>query len=343
MSSAPTASLLVLLTLATVLAVSAAAKLRDPLAFEDAFVALRVPSFVPRRATSRVVPWVEAALAALLLVAPSLLLVVVTAAVVILMAAYTGLVARALTFEEPVDCACFGSLGSHTVSRLTLARNVLLLGLADTAVWVGLSDGSAADAAADLRGDDWWTLVAALVAVVVAVTIVGGRSTVAAAHTGEPELDYERRPIPYGVLAMPDGTTTTLAELAATQARLLVVLNPHCGPCVRTAEKLDAWADRLGPAVGVVAVHPEVGLDLPHREVLTAVEPAHNVRRVFSVGAPGAVLLGADGLMAGGPVAGAGDVERFVQEVIVELAPSDDSLVAGSAGEPSGNVVGDGR
>jgi thiol-disulfide isomerase/thioredoxin len=326
MSSAPTASLLVLLTLTVVLAVSAATKLRDPLAFEDAFVALRVPSFVPRRATTRVVPWVEVALAVLLLVAPSLLLVVVAAAVAILMAAYTALVTRALTFDEAVDCACFGSLGSHQVGRLTLVRNLLLLGLAGTAMWIGLSDRSAAGAAADLRSGDWWTLVAALVAVVVSVTIVGGRSTVAAAHTSEPELDYERRPIPYGVLAMPDGTTTTLAELAATQARLLVVLNPHCGPCVRTAEKLDTWADRLGPAVGVVAVHPEVGLDLPHREVLTAVEPAHNVRRVFSVGAPGAVLLGADGLMAGGPVAGAGSVERFVDEILDELQGAGDAI-----------------
>ncbi|MDT0183425.1 MauE/DoxX family redox-associated membrane protein [Microbacterium sp. ARD31] len=319
MSSAPTASLLVLLTLAVVLVVSAAAKLREPLAFEDAFVALRVPSSVPRRATSRVVPWVEVVLGALLLVAPSPLLVGVGVVVAGLMAVYTALVARALTFDEPVDCACFGSLGSHQVGRLTLVRNLLLLGLATTAVGIGLSDGSAPGAAADFESADWWALVAALAAVVVTVTIVGGQSARAATSSVEPELDYERRPIPYGVLAMPDGTTTTLAELAATQARLLVVLNPHCGPCVRTAEKLDAWADRLGPAVGVVAVHPEAGLVMPHREVLTAVEPAHNVRRVFSVGTPGAVLLGADGLLAGGPVAGAGSVERFVDEILDEL------------------------
>lgn len=326
MSSAPTASLLVLLTLAVVLVVSAAAKLREPLAFEDAFVALRVPSSVPRRATSRVVPWVEVVLGALLLVAPSPLLVGVGVVVAGLMAVYTALVARALTFDEPVDCACFGSLGSHQVGRRTLVRNLLLLGLATTAVGIGLSDGSAPGAAADLGSADWWTLVAALVAVAVTVTIVGGQSARAATSSDEPALDYERRPIPYGVLTMPDGTTTTLAELAATQARLLVVLNPHCGPCVRTAEKLDAWADRLGPAVGVVAVHPEGGLDLPHREVLTAVEPAHNVRRVFSVGTPGAVLLGADGLLAGGPVAGAGNVERFVDEILDELQGAGDAI-----------------
>ncbi len=325
MPSAPTASLLVLLTLAVVLAVSAGAKLRAPVAFEDAFVSLRVPSWVPRRLTSRALPWVEAALGALLVVAPSALLVGAAGLVAALLATYTALIARALTFAEPVDCACFGALGSQAVGRVTLVRNLLLLVLAGVAVWVGLSGGSVHEAVADLRGPDWWALAAALAAVATTVTIVGGRPAPTITSTGEPELDYERRPIPYGVLTMPDGTTTTLAELASTQARLLVVLNPHCGPCVRTAEKLDAWADRLAPGVGVVAVHPVPGLDLPHRTVPAAVEPEHNVRRIFSVGAPGAVLLGADGLMAGGPVAGAGDVERFVEEILGELESADAS------------------
>jgi len=318
MSGAPTASLIVLLTLAAVLATSAVAKLRDPLAFEDAFVSLRVPPLVPRRAASRVVPWVEAALAALLLLSPGPLLAVVASLVVALMGVYTWLVARALTFDTPVDCACFGTLGSDVVGRVTLLRNVLLLGSALVAVGVGASGGSAPEAVSHLAARDWWTVVAAFAAVVVALTIVGRPGSDSTA-VGEPALDYDRRPIPYGVLTMPDDTPVTLAELASTQARLLVVLNPHCGPCVRTAERLDDWAARLEPAVGVVAVHPEAALDLPHTTVLATVEPDHNVRRIFSVGAPGAVLLGADGLMAGGPVAGEGSVGRFVEEILGEL------------------------
>lgn len=318
MSSAPTASLLVLLTLSVVLAVSAAAKVRDPLAFEDAFVSLRVPSVVPRRVASRCVPWVEGGLAALLLLSPSGLLVAVAGVAAATMAIYTWLIARALTFDTPVDCACFGALGSHAVNRVTLARNLLLLALSGVAGWIGLSGASAPQAAADLGAGGWWTLAAAVAAVVVAVTVVA-RPASDAGPAGEPELDYERQPIPYGVLTLPDATSMTLAELASTQARLLVVLNPHCGPCVRTAEKLDAWAEQLEPAVGIVAVHPSPDLDLPHTQVLTTVEPDGNVRRVFSVGTPAAMLLGADGLMAGGPVAGARDVERFVEEILEEL------------------------
>ncbi|MDR7252142.1 hypothetical protein J2X46_001118 [Nocardioides sp. BE266] len=318
MSSAPTASLLVLLTLAVVLAVSAVAKMRDPLAVEDALVSLRVPSFVPRGLVGRGLPWAEGALALLLLASPSAALVVVAALVTLLMAVYTWLIARALTFEDPVECACFGTLASHVVDRVTLARNVLLLGLSGVAVAIGVAGGSVWAAATDLGGVDWWTLLAALAAVTVAAMIVR-HSDGGAAPAGEPELDYERTPIPYGVLTMPDGTSSTLVELAATQARLLVVLKEHCGACVRTAEKLDSWAEQLAPAVGLIAVHGEPGLDLPHSAELTMIEPQHNVRRIFSVGAPGAVLLGADGLMAGGPVAGAGDVERFVAEILEEL------------------------
>ena len=43
------------------------------------------------------------------------------------------------------------------------------------------------------------------------------------------------------------GRTVSLSELSASKARLLVVLNPGCGPCVRTAEELDDWAARLAP------------------------------------------------------------------------------------------------
>ncbi|CUR57543.1 hypothetical protein NOCA1130084 [metagenome] len=88
---------------------------------------------------------------------------------------------------------------------------------------------------------------------------------------------------------------------------------------MRTAEKLEAWAADLEPTVGVVAVHPQSGLDLPQQKVLATIEPDHNVRRIFSVGAPGAVLLGADGYLAGGPVAGEDEVAEFVEDVFAAI------------------------
>jgi hypothetical protein len=155
------------------------------------------------------------------------------------------------------------------------------------------------------------------------VLVAGGSSTGSTSPDEEELLDYERRPIPYGALTPHHGRTSTLAELSATQARLLVVLNPSCGPCVRTAERLDDWATRLAPAVGVVAVYPDEASALAateHARDLAAWEPELNVRRVFSVVAPGAVLVGADGFLAGGPVDGEDDVAGFVEDVLAELA-----------------------
>src|SRR5699024_399890 len=52
--------------------------------------------------------------------------VVVTVLTAVLMFSYLGIIARALTWEETVECSCFGTLAAPTVSRTTLARNILL-------------------------------------------------------------------------------------------------------------------------------------------------------------------------------------------------------------------------
>jgi uncharacterized membrane protein YphA (DoxX/SURF4 family)/thiol-disulfide isomerase/thioredoxin len=322
MSSAPLAALLIVLTLAAVLLVSGFAKLRDPRATRDAFDALRVPRVVPSGAAAAALPWLEVGLAVLLLVAPPGWLVPVSLTLLLLMLAYTALVARALSFDEPVTCSCFGTLGRHEVDRTTLARNVLLIALAGLTFWFAMDGGSVKDAVGDLDAGDGWALLAAAVAAVVAVLVTGGGSSVE--HVPDAELlDYDRSPVPYGVLSLSEGRTSTLAELAATQAKLLVVLSPGCSPCSRTAEKLDAWAARLAPVVGVLAIYPDeptAEAVTEHAAELSAWEPELNVRRVFSVGTPAAILLGADGFLAGGPVAGENKVARFVEDVLAELS-----------------------
>lgn len=324
MPHASLAALIVVLTLAAVLGTSGAAKLRDRRATRDAFDALRIPGIVPADSTAAGLPWGEITLAVLLLVAPGGWLVPVAVALVLLMLAYTAIIGRALRFDEPVTCSCFGNLGRHGVDRTTLLRNALLTVLATAVLWFAVAGGSAPEAVGDLDAGDWWALVAAAAAVAVAVLVMGRESASSGAQVDEDVLlDYERQPIPYGAVSLTDGTTASLTELASTQARLLVVLNRNCGPCVRTAEKLDGWAERMAPAVSVLAVYPDEPAAThadQHALELGSWEPELNVRRVFSVSAPAAVLLGADGFMAGGPVVGEDDVEQFVSAVIDELA-----------------------
>lgn len=322
MSSAPFAALVVVLTLGAVLLVSGAAKLRDRQATRDAFTALRVPDAVPADLAAPALPWAEVALAVLLLVAPAGWLVPVAAAVFLLMLAYTALVARALGFEEPVTCSCFGSIGRHDVDRTTLGRNLLLSLLAAITLWFAVDGGAAPAAFGELDGPGWYALAATAAAAAVAALVAGSPGATDAPPDAEP-LDYERQAIPFGALTLADGRATTLSELSRSQARLLVVLNPGCGPCVRTAERLDEWAARLDPAVGVAAIYPDeqsARSATEHAPDLAAWEPELNVRRVFSVGTPAAILLGADGFLAGGPVAGEKDVAAFVDEVLDALA-----------------------
>lgn len=323
MSSAPVAALVVVLTLAAVLVTSGLAKLRDRRATRDAFDALRVPAVVPADVAATALPWAEVALAVLLLSAPSGWLVPVALAVVAWMLTSTWLIARALGFDEPVSCSCFGTLGRHEIDRTTLGRNVLLAALAAVAAWFAVDGGSVPGALGGLEDSDVWTLLAVAAAAGVSVLVVGGPSRPAAPESDEPELlDYERQPIPYGVLDLADGRSATLAELASSQARLLVVLNPSCGPCDRIAALLDGWAASLEPAVGIVAIYPLEHVPsegLGHAAELAAVEPELNVRRVFDVGTPAAVLVGADGLLAGGPVAGEDAIADFVEAVLAEV------------------------
>jgi hypothetical protein len=124
-----------------------------------------------------------------------------------------------------------------------------------------------------------------------------------------------------------------LAELASTQARLLFFLNSHCGSCLRIADKVDGWAYQLDPAVGILVVYVDesaaAGQVRHSREVATW-EPELNVQRVLGLqGTPAAVLLGADGLLAGGPVAGEDDILELVEAVSDEIAapPREQPLV----------------
>jgi uncharacterized membrane protein YphA (DoxX/SURF4 family)/thiol-disulfide isomerase/thioredoxin len=327
MDHAPLAALVVALTLAAVLLTSGVAKLRDRVATRDAFDALRVPGLVPRDAAAAALPWLEVALGVLLLAAPHPWLVPVAVGVLVLMLAYTAVIARALRFDEPVTCACFGSTGRHDVDRTTLARNVLLTVLSAALLWSALAGGSTPGATAEIGAAGWWAVAAAAAAAAVAVLVAAAPSAPSGTVPDEELLDYEREPIPYGVVSTRDGRTATLRELAMTQARLLVVLSPGCGPCVRTAERLDDWAARLSPAVGVLAVYPDVSSAAAasqHAAELSVSEPDLNVRRLFSVGTPAAVLLGADGFLAGGPVFGEDGIAEFVDDVLAALAEEPD-------------------
>lgn len=334
--------------LSIVFAVSGAAKLRDRRGTEDAMVSLRLPMRSLHSLAAALLPLGELLLAVLIWVPVVPLQVAVALAQLILCLAYLVIIIRAVRFPEPVDCSCFGTLGAPTVSGATVGRNAILVLLAILAVVAAATRGMAQAVLHSPGSLLAWAGMLALTVVLTALTVgVSRRSetspsmsaatpTSRTAGEGDPSADgssanddeladYERRPVPHVVVRRPDGELIPVRDLAFERATLLVWLSPGCGPCERITPLLAAWRTRLGGAVRVVPVlsrdittmgdaateryGPDVVSDI-HLTVAGAFE-AH--------GSPSAALLGVDGLLAGGPVAGADAVTGFVVDIIDQL------------------------
>src|SRR5699024_11508016 len=97
-----------------------------PQCTEQASSTLRLPLRPLHRTFASVLPVAEILLALMLWIPSVPLQTAVAAATALLMITYLVIIARALTFEEAVECSCFGTIASPTISRLTLGRNILL-------------------------------------------------------------------------------------------------------------------------------------------------------------------------------------------------------------------------
>jgi thiol-disulfide isomerase/thioredoxin len=320
----PSPLLLPLLACAVVLLVSGVAKLRAPRTVDSAFTALEVPAVLDTPLTRRLSPWLEVALGVGLLLATGAALVVVAALTLALFIVYLLLVVRAVRRPEPVDCGCFGALGDSEVTTMTVWRNVLLVVAALLAVVAGLQGGGLAGSLGD-AGALAWVASAALTAAI-AVLVAYRAPAAAPPAAGAPvdvdgDGDYERGETPRAQVLNQRGELVLLADEAMTTAHLLVFLNPGCGPCERIGPDLARWAEELHPVTlrAVVTAAPAVGRSYTYFDGLAYYDPFGLARAAFGVGTPAAVLLGTDGLLAGGPVQGEADVRSFVAEVAEHL------------------------
>ncbi|MEO6510654.1 MAG: MauE/DoxX family redox-associated membrane protein [Nocardioides sp.] len=324
-----TALVLAPLTCSVVLAVSGIAKARDTAGTREAFRALSVPEALRGEAVVRSLPYVEAGLALLLVVTWSWGLAAVGAVTTVLFAAYWVLVLLVLRRDEDVDCGCFGAVGSDRVTWATLARNSVLVVLGALATALGVAGSGVPRVLRDLSGDSAvWLLMALAVAAATAL-VVGRRSPEPTTPNEHDLLDYDRQAIPFALLTDAEGRQTTLRELARDRPQLLVFLSPSCSSCVDVANRLVGWRENLGP-VEVQAVFTYALAELPANvtppSVPTWFDVAEGATTTFApTGRPAAVLLGADGQLAGGPVAGSFDVTTFVEDIVAELAAVDEA------------------
>ncbi|AXH97600.1 MauE/DoxX family redox-associated membrane protein [Ornithinimicrobium avium] len=345
----PTALSLAPLTLVAVLVLSGIAKLGDPGSTDNMIRLLRLPSFLGHRLVPRALPVVELLTAALLLTPWRWTYAVGAVLALGLFTAFLVVVARAMTFDPRPTCGCFGRVGDHRINARTVWRNVLLLALAlvTAGIAVGRSAAGALVAGYD-RTDLVWLLLAVALATV-AVLVLGSpsgrpvharRTHQAAAQPVPDELDYVRAPIPRGVLLSEDQEVRTLHELARGRAQLLVLANCWCGSTVDAVERLPGWRQRL-PELDIQLVHTRRPWDEPRLAGLEGVwwDPGSSVYDALRSGvSPAAVLLGADGLLAGGPVNGVEDIEAFVADIAEELSAAAEEL---PGGEPAHDLAQD--
>ena len=333
------------LTVIVTLAVSGYAKAKEPSSTVTAIVNLKLDQWLPVKPIARILPWVELALAAVLFFVPGLVQVLAAIAALLLFIGYWAVIARAVVQGNTASCNCFGSASTAPVSVYTLVRNTALLLAACGALIGALSTwGSALTMIVALDANGWlWVIGAALASLTLwaiyrseLVPVAGeddAMPALASSVDGESvdeEDEYIRTPIPFAPLYYPhedrslpagSGEQTSLRDLALQQARVLLFVSPGCGHCHEVIGKIDKWQQQL-PMLGI---HPVVSRDsdIDHfsftGDIQAFIDPGFKTQSLFGNGTPSALALGADGLLAGGPVFGGSRVMSFVEDIITEI------------------------
>lgn len=317
------------LILVGVLVASGIAKLRTP---DDAagWAELGIPAPLRKAWLIRLHPWAELALAAALLLFGGWIGILAAVVAVLLFAAYLVMVWRAKNRTPDASCACFGERRRITVR--TLLRNGWLVLLAAVAA-AGIGLLALFGGVLLLAVAQWpWTLALAAVAVTFVLVREEGSEPVAVDSTSATILpgaaddgleDYLRTHTPAVPVRLGDETMTTLRELSRSEPVLLLAVSETCGSCTPVIESVDAYRDLL-PEVSVRLLLQ----NLPGASALRSVEepqtvhdPDRYVGLSFSDGwfTPSAVLLGADGMLAGGPVTGSASIAEFVGDIYESL------------------------
>ena len=304
------------LTCGVVLLVSGVAKLRDATGTRDAFASMGVPAALRSTSVVRSLPFAEIALGPLLLVTWSWLLAVVAALRRRSFAAYWVLcsgccgAARRSTAAASGRWATTASRGRRWRATPSWWRWVRL------ATAFGAAGSGLVPAVRDFRTTDWWWLLLTVAVAATAVLVVGRRPS-RGPVADEDLLDYERVPIPFALLedevrlphhaAAPRRRTPPAVVLP--QLLTLRGVRDDRGPAVPLGPD-------LGPVeVSTVFTEPVDGLIAPRcdRTAISRCGSTSSAGRPKPSPArrPAAVLLGADGALAGGPVVGVRSSSAF--------------------------------
>jgi len=322
------------LILAAVLVTAAIGKLRRPEG-AGAWAELGVPRALRRQWLITLHPWAEIALAAALLVFGGPLGALAALTALLLFSAYLALVVRARRADAGAACSCFGA--REPITAATIVRDAWYLLLAVVALACSWATPLLGGPLAALDGDWPWALALAAAAATVwfsmrrppaqpvpaaGVPVVGRETNALTTAESEDGGDYLRRRTPAVPVQLADGSTVNLRELASRGPILLLAVTEGCLACDAVIAAVPDWR----------ALLPELSLRLllwpaPSQSTLTETaepqslhDPYQYVRgSIDDWATPAAVLIGADGYLAGGPVSGADEIESFVGDIYESL------------------------
>ena len=313
------------LALAAVFAVAAIGKLIDVEGSRRALADFGIPERVAAPG-GLILPFAELAAAAALVVAPSARWGGVAAAALLLV--FVVGIARALSQGRQPGCHCFGELHSSPAGRATIARNLVLLGLA--AVVVAWGPGPSVNAWASSRPVAeplaWGFGLLAFVAASIAASLwLENRRLRAApaAASASPKPEVQLRvgdPAPAFTLPAVTGEAVSLGALCTRGNPVaLVFVDSHCGPCQALLPELGRWQvvleDRLtvafisaGDGERSRALAEEHGL----RDVL--LEHDSEIREAYgSPAMPSALIISPEGVVASKLANGGAGIESLVR------------------------------
>jgi hypothetical protein len=315
-----------------VFAVAGGAKVMDHRGARQAVRAFGVPDSLATP-ISTLLPVAELAVAAALLVTRTA--VGGAAGALVLLSGFVVGIAVSLAKGRQPDCRCFGQIHSAPVGAKTIVRNLALGAGAALVVVAGPGTGLSTWSEG-LTKLEWLTFLAALV-LVVAFAREGSplvtrwqRSRQLASPIPPPEvivIGSSGAGPPVGSKApdfsLPgrDGTRLTLQMLRASgQPVVLVFADPGCGSCATLLAELGRWqADHIARlTIAVVSRGQGAAPGLQARGIVNiGVQTGREVAQAYRVGgAPSAVLIGVDGVVASPVAVGVDAIRELVRAAV---------------------------
>lgn len=307
-----------------VLMLSGALKVRKKDLVDQAFKQLHIPHMFSPAWMRRFLPWGEIFLSVALLFLSGPMFQVAAAINVGLFLAYLVIVifacVRSHRTGTVTSCHCFGELSDAPISVWTVVRNAVFLSMA---VCVLLGQ----------QHSPWQYQITMtpepliyLAPVVLLCAVLWSEHRYAkptATRDNDPTDQYHRKPIPHYALtyyAYETDRPVILAQLCLTNPVLLIRIDPECGSCQTVIEQWEKMKEAMSPTVKIMLViSRRQGFEQLHNRVPAEdclIDTNAMIDKAFNThGAPWAVLLGADGLMAGGPENGPEAIGQMVTEI----------------------------